>query len=77
KEFKELHHLVKRSIGPLAELIGDDIPESETTYVTMLIGGWMNRQGESIEEKIKAVVVCPQGVSVSKLMFNELKELFP
>ncbi|MFD2922255.1 BglG family transcription antiterminator [Halobacillus naozhouensis] len=77
KEFKELHHLVKRSTGPLQDLIGMAIPESETIYITMLIGGWMTRQGDSIEEKIKAVVVCPQGVSVSRLMFNELRELFP
>ncbi|WP_163527159.1 BglG family transcription antiterminator [Halobacillus ihumii] len=77
QEFKELHHLVKRSAGPLKDLIGMDIPESETTFITMLIGGWMTRQGDSIEEKIKTVVVCPQGVSVSRLMFNELRELFP
>ena len=37
----------------------------------------MKKQGESIDRKIKAVVVCPQGVSVSKLMFHELRELFP
>ncbi|WP_373895452.1 transcription antiterminator [Virgibacillus sp. CBA3643] len=77
REFKELHHLVKRSTGPLEDLIGKDIPESETAYITMLIGGWMTRQGDSIEKKIKAIVVCPQGVSVSRLMFNELNELFP
>ncbi|UOR11409.1 BglG family transcription antiterminator [Halobacillus amylolyticus] len=77
KEFKELHHLVKRSTGPLKDLIGNDIPESETTYITMLIGGWMTKQGDSIEKKIKAIVVCPQGVSVSRLMFTELRELFP
>ncbi|MGE6717573.1 BglG family transcription antiterminator [Peribacillus frigoritolerans] len=77
KEFKELHHLVKRSIGPLKELIGTDIPENEIAFITMLIGGWMKRQGESIDKKVKAIVVCPQGVSVSRLMFNELKELFP
>ncbi|RYG72184.1 BglG family transcription antiterminator [Lentibacillus lipolyticus] len=76
-EFKELHHLVKRSTRPLEELIGTSIPDSEVTYITMLIGGWMKRQGESIEKKIKALVVCPQGVSVSRLMFNELSELFP
>ncbi|WP_085524370.1 BglG family transcription antiterminator [Tuberibacillus sp. Marseille-P3662] len=76
-EFMELHHLVKRSTGPVADLIGSDIPENETTYITMLIGGWMTRQGDSIEKKVKAIVVCPQGVSVSKLMFNELSELFP
>ncbi len=77
KEFKEIHHLVKRSIRPLADLIGSDIPDSESTYITMLIGGWMSRQGESIDKKIKAIVVCPQGVSVSRLMFNEISELFP
>ncbi|SFE11753.1 Transcriptional antiterminator [Lentibacillus persicus] len=77
KEFKELHHLVRQSTGPLKDLIGSAIPDSEVTYITMLIGGWMKRQGESIEKKTKAIVVCPQGVSVSRLMFNELSELFP
>ncbi|WP_082233247.1 BglG family transcription antiterminator [Halobacillus massiliensis] len=77
KEFKELHHLIKRSSGPLEELIGQKIPESELTFITFLIGGWMTRQGDSIDEKVKAIVVCPQGVSVSRLMFNELRELFP
>ncbi|MBA4603877.1 BglG family transcription antiterminator [Thermoactinomyces sp. AMNI-1] len=77
KEFQELHHLVRRSTGPLQELIGSDIPENETAYIAMLIGGWMNRQGKSIDKKVKAVVVCPQGISVSKLLFKELKELFP
>ncbi|MBS3681911.1 BglG family transcription antiterminator [Ornithinibacillus massiliensis] len=77
REFKELHHLVKRSIGPIRELLGTDIPDNETAFITMLIGGWMNKHGESIDKKIKAIVVCPQGVSVSRLMFNELRELFP
>ncbi|MFG6147361.1 BglG family transcription antiterminator [Halobacillus sp. B23F22_1] len=77
KEFKELHHLVKRSTGPLKERIGQGIPENELTFITMLIGGWMTKQGDSIQEKVKAIVVCPQGVSVSRLMYNELRELFP
>lgn len=77
KEFKELHHLVRHATSPLKELIGSEIPENETVYIAMFIGGWMKKQGESIDKKIKAVVVCPQGVSVSKLMFYELRELFP
>lgn len=76
-QFKELHHLVKRSIGPLEDLIGETIPDNEIAFITMLIGGWMNRQGESIDKKVKAIVVCPQGVSVSRILFNELRELFP
>ncbi|WP_394219576.1 BglG family transcription antiterminator [Halobacillus trueperi] len=77
EELKEVHHLVKRSIAPLEAYIGAGIPDNEVTYVTMLIGGWMTRQGESIEKKVKAIVVCPQGVSVSRLLFNQLTELFP
>ncbi|SEH87369.1 Transcriptional antiterminator [Halobacillus karajensis] len=76
-ELKEIHHLVKRSIAPLESFIGTEIPDNEVAYLTMLIGGWMTRQGESMEKKIKAVVVCPQGVSVSRLLFNQLTELFP
>ncbi|REJ07545.1 BglG family transcription antiterminator [Halobacillus trueperi] len=77
EELKEVHHLVKRSISPLKAYIDEEIPDNEVTYVTMLIGGWMTRQGESIEKKVKAIVVCPQGVSVSRLLFNQLTELFP
>jgi transcriptional antiterminator/mannitol/fructose-specific phosphotransferase system IIA component (Ntr-type) len=74
---KELYHLVKKSVGPLARFIGVTIPDFEVEYLTMLIGGWLTKQGEEIETKIKAVVVCPHGISVSRLMFGELKQLFP
>lgn len=75
--YKELHHLVSQSTKPLADLIGRDIPENETAYLTMLIGGWLRKQGDSLQEKVKVIVVCPKGVSVSRLMFGELRELFP
>jgi len=77
KKYKELHHLVGQSTKPLAELIGSDIPDSETAFLTMLIGGWLRKQGDNLQEKIKAIVVCPKGVSVSRLMFSELRDLFP
>ncbi|SEO41557.1 Transcriptional antiterminator [Amphibacillus marinus] len=76
-EFSELQHLVKKAITPLAQLIGQDIPDHEITYLSMLIGGWLARQGEHLNKKIKAVIVCPKGVSVSKMMDSVLKEIFP
>src|SRR5690625_2971267 len=66
KDYKELHHLVSQSTKPLADLIGSDIPDSETTYLTMLIGGWLRRQGDSIEEKVKAIVVRSEERRVGK-----------
>lgn len=77
RDIKELHYLVKKSIQPLIDLIGCHIPESEVAYLTMLIGGWLTQQGENISKRLKAVVVCPKGVSVSRLMFSTLRELFP
>lgn len=76
-EFGELHYLIKQSIGPLEVLIGEPIPESEVVYFTMFIGGWLERQGDNIHHKIRAVVVCPNGLSVSKLMKNSLQKIFP
>ncbi|SDJ58428.1 BglG family transcription antiterminator [Salimicrobium halophilum] len=77
RELRDIHHIVKQSLAPLERMIGTVIPENESAYISMLIGGWMRRQGESLDEKTKAVVVCPHGVSVSRLLFNELDLLFP
>lgn len=77
REFRELHHLVKESTKPLSDLIGLPFPNNEAMYLTLLIGGWLTRQGDSIEEKIKAIVVCPEGISISRIMLSTLKELFP
>ncbi|WP_080848290.1 BglG family transcription antiterminator [Cytobacillus gottheilii] len=76
-ELKELHHLVKKSISPLELAIGKPIPEKEIKYLTMLLGGWMELKGDSLQQRIKALVVCPNGMSVSKLMKSTLSQLFP
>ncbi|MFD1334402.1 BglG family transcription antiterminator [Oceanobacillus iheyensis] len=77
EEFEQIRHLIKRALEPISEVMESKIPENEITYIVMLVSGWMHMQGESMTEKVKAIVVCPQGVSVSRLMFHQLKELFP
>lgn len=76
-EYGELHHLVTRASEPLAELVGQRIPNGELAYLTMLIGGWLSRQGDQLQKRKRAIVVCPNGVSVSKLLYSRLKSLFP
>ncbi|MGG5253649.1 BglG family transcription antiterminator [Neobacillus sp. SM06] len=77
KEHGELHHLVKKAVVPLEEAIGLKFPESESAYLTMLFGSWLLKQGEEISTKKMAVVVCPNGISVSKLLYETLRGLFP
>ncbi|PTM58466.1 BglG family transcription antiterminator [Desmospora activa] len=76
-DFLELHHLARQAMQPLEELIGEPIPENEAIYLSMLLGGWLCKQGDRLQQQIKAVVVCPNGVSVSRLMLSQLHALFP
>lgn len=76
-DYKELFHLVKLSAKPLENFFNQPLPENEIAYLTMLIGGSLRRQDEDIEQKVKAVVVCTQGTSISQLMLQELRTVFP
>lgn len=79
KEFDVLHYIVKQSIGPLREYLNSDIPEKESMFITLFIGGHIIDSQEIIatSSKLKAVVVCPNGLSVSKLMKQTLDQIFP
>lgn len=77
KDFKELHYMVKKTLSPFAKLFDHPIPENEMIYFSILIGGWLSKQGDNITEKIKAVVVCPHGTSISRMLMNTLERVFP
>ncbi|MCB5236195.1 MULTISPECIES: BglG family transcription antiterminator [Niallia] len=77
EEFETIHFIVKDSIAPVEEYIGCPIPESELMFITIFVGGHLISSGETIQKKKKAVVVCPNGVSISRLMESTLRELFP
>lgn len=77
EEFEAIHYIVKDSIKPIEDYIKCKIPENEIAFITILIGGHLINSGETIHIKKKAMVVCPNGVSISKLMENTLRDLFP
>ncbi|MCM3726590.1 BglG family transcription antiterminator [Neobacillus cucumis] len=77
EEHGELHHLVMKTLSPLEEVFGFGIPENESAYITMLLGSWLLRQGDEISTRKMAIVVCPNGISVSKLLYESLRGLFP
>ncbi|MBO1199745.1 transcription antiterminator [Staphylococcus simiae] len=75
--YQELFHMVKQASTPLTEYLGKALPDNELSYLTMLFGGSLRRQDENFEGKIKAIIVCTQGTSVSQMMLYELRNLFP
>jgi len=77
EELEEIHFIVKDSVGPLENYIGCEIKDSELMFLSILIGGHLLSSGDTIQKKKKAVVVCPNGISISKLMESTLRDLFP
>jgi transcriptional antiterminator/mannitol/fructose-specific phosphotransferase system IIA component (Ntr-type) len=77
KEHGELHHLVKKAMKPFYQLVGRPVSDDESAYVTMHFGSWLRRQGTELSFRPKAVVVCPKGIAISKMLLKELREMFP
>ncbi|CAA7600115.1 protein-Npi-phosphohistidine-sugar phosphotransferase [Acididesulfobacillus acetoxydans] len=52
------------------------IPESEVGYVTMHIGAAIERQ-HGAENKLSALIICPNGLSTAKMLSSKLTRNFP
>ncbi|MGE7879437.1 BglG family transcription antiterminator [Peribacillus muralis] len=77
KVYPELHHLTKKSLRVLEKEIGCPVSEEEVAYFTIYFGGWLRRQGTTLDDRKRAIVVCPNGVGISNILIYTLRELFP
>ncbi|WP_195854112.1 BglG family transcription antiterminator [Aerococcus tenax] len=74
-EYSELFIIIKKELESLSELIGENIPESEIAYIVIHFGGYISRASEKV--KIRAGVVCPNGISSSIIMASTIQQVFP
>lgn len=77
ENYTYLNELVKLSLYPIEEYIGEEIPQIEINYITLYIGSEMLRQGINLVNHKKALIVCSSGFATSKMLFYSLKEIFP
>lgn len=77
QEFQAVHYIVKQSLKPLEKFIETRIPENESIFITLFIGGHLIETTERLQTRLKGVVVCPNGLSISRLMEKTLRSLFP
>jgi transcriptional antiterminator/mannitol/fructose-specific phosphotransferase system IIA component (Ntr-type) len=75
--YPELYHLTKKSLWPVEKVIGCSVPEGEVAYFTIHFGGWLRRQGATLDDRKRAIVVCPNGIGISNILVYTLRELFP
>lgn len=76
-DFDYLHSFVKESVAPLEKLIGKKMPDHESIFFTLLISAHIIKVADIGFNRVKAIVVCPNGLSISRLMEQELRNLLP
>lgn len=75
-DYPFLFDVVQKSLSSLEFVVGKTIPLQEVAFLTMYFGGKL-RQNQRVQEDLHALVVCPNGVSTSYLLKNQLEQLFP
>ncbi len=77
--YQELYNIVEESVEPLEELIHKKIPAKELVYITLIFGTQMNKEGMLNDEssRLNAIVVCQNGITVSRYLWTSLKQMFP
>lgn len=79
QEVPALQYLVSRSLEPLRSFFDRDIPEHEETFITLYIGSHLIKsQKVTLNQNTNtAIIVCPNGVTISNIVYNTLETLFP
>ncbi|MCM3718315.1 BglG family transcription antiterminator [Fictibacillus phosphorivorans] len=75
--YPELYHVTKKSLSPIENVIGYPVSDDEIAYFTIHFGGWLRKQGTTLDERKRAIVVCPNGIGISNILVYTLRELFP
>ncbi|MDT2640772.1 BglG family transcription antiterminator [Enterococcus dongliensis] len=76
-DYPEIFDFTKKSLKPLEKVVGQKIPIEEVGFFSILFGGAItNQQAESAVKEVRALIVCPSGISSSLILQTELKKMF-
>ncbi|WP_282920236.1 BglG family transcription antiterminator [Ignavigranum ruoffiae] len=76
-EYPGLHQIVKEAVKPISDIIGREIDEDELSLLTLnfsILYSFVDITEK--RKRIKASIVCLNGLGTSVLILNTLKEIF-
>lgn len=76
REYPSLFDITKYVCKYLAQLVGLPIPDSEVAYLALHFGAHL-KVSEPLNERIRILIVCVNGVSTSNMLKKELQKLLP
>lgn len=77
EEYRSLFFLIKKSLVPLEAAVGTTISDDEIAYFTIHFGGYLHLKEHKANRTLRALSVCPSGISSSLILQAELKKIFP
>lgn len=77
EEYSELYDIVEEALKPIASLFEEPIPKDEVAFLTMHFASLCSNAEDRHYSKKVALVVCPNGIGSSSILYTELKALFP
>lgn len=76
-EYNKLFLIVKETLKPIESLLDNKIPEDEISLLTMHFASLCQDSKVELAKKKVGLIVCPNGVGSSSIVYAELKALFP
>ncbi len=77
KEYADLYDIVKETMRPIAILFDKRIPDEELSFLTIHFASLLDDYDEYIIHQKVGLIVCPNGIGSSAMIYNELKSIFP
>ncbi|MEN2768560.1 BglG family transcription antiterminator [Ornithinibacillus xuwenensis] len=76
EEYPDLFKFVRQALAPLSMWTGQIISEEEIGYFTLHFGGHLKIDKGQSQEKLRAVIICSNGISSSMMLKAQLSEMF-
>ncbi|KGX91228.1 BglG family transcription antiterminator [Pontibacillus marinus] len=74
-QYHDVYELTRKSLFPLEEMIGFNIPDNEVAYIAMHFGGWLKKQNKTLNRKYQAIIVCENGIGTSNMVKAQLEAM--
>lgn len=76
-EYKFLFHITKDLVKPLEDYLGKEIYDIELNFFALYFGSEiLNTNINMKNKKVKALIICPDGISSSLILRKQLEQLF-
>lgn len=76
KNYNDIYMIVKSSCNVIFKAVGN-IPDSEIAFLTIHIISFIYKGESANTNRLKAAIVCPNGIGSSNLLYLQLSYMFP